>query len=195
MACLAMSLRNLTTDQFALLEFKDRILDPHHVLANNWTTSSSVCDWFGVSCGVNHRRVISLDLSKMSFIGTIPPHLGNLSFLVYLNMSSNDFHGHLPKELRQLRRLRLIDLRFNSLDGEIPSWFGNLHKVETLRIGNNFSGTIPPTLGNMSNLQILDFQSNQLFGSIPSTIYNISSLQTIALTFNRLSDSIKDRSM
>ncbi|XVF18708.1 hypothetical protein REPUB_Repub11eG0045900 [Reevesia pubescens] len=192
MACLAMTLRNLTTDQFALLEFKDRILDPHHVLTNNWMTSSSVCDWFGVSCGVNHRRVISLDLPNMNLTGTIPPHLGNLSFLVYLDMSSNNFHGHLPKEMGQLRRLRLIDLRSNSLDGEIPSWFGNLHKVETLRIGNNFTGTIPPTLSNMSNLQLLDLQRNQLFGSIPSTIYNISSLQKIGLTYNRLSGSLPD---
>ncbi|XVF18709.1 hypothetical protein REPUB_Repub11eG0046100 [Reevesia pubescens] len=192
MACVAMTLRNLTTDHFALLEFKDRILDPHHVLANNWTTSTSVCNWFGVSCGVNHRRVISLDLPNTSLTGTIPPQLGNLSFLVYLDMSSNDFHGHLPKELGQLRRLRLINLRFNSLDGEIPSWFGNLQKVETLRIGNNFTGTIPPTLGNMSNLQLLDLQSNQLFGSIPSTIYNISSLQKIGLTTNRLSGSLPD---
>ncbi|XVF23059.1 hypothetical protein REPUB_Repub13aG0005300 [Reevesia pubescens] len=192
MASVAMTMRNLTTDQFALLEFKARILDPHHVLANNWTTSTSVCDWFGVFCGVNHRRVISLDLPNMSFTGTIPPHLGNLSFLVYLNMNNNDFHGHLPKELGHLHRLRLIDLRSNNFDGEIPSWFGNLHKVETLRIGNNFTGTIPPTLGNMSNLQHLDLQSNQLFGSIPSIIYNISSLQRIALTTNRLSGSLSD---
>ncbi|XVF23055.1 hypothetical protein REPUB_Repub13aG0004900 [Reevesia pubescens] len=192
MASLAMTLRNLTTDQFVLLEFKDRILDPHHVLSNNWTTSISVCDWFGVSCGVNHRRIISLDLPNMSLTGTIPPHLGNLSFLVYLNMSRNNFHGHLPKELGQLHRLRFIDLRTNSFDGEIPSWFGNLHKVETLRIGNNFTGTIPPTLGNMSNLQFLDLQHNQLFGSIPSIIYNISSLQKIGLTDNRLSGSLPD---
>ncbi|XVF23058.1 hypothetical protein REPUB_Repub13aG0005200 [Reevesia pubescens] len=192
MASLAMTLRNLTTDQFVLLEFKDRILDPHHVLSNNWTTSISVCDWFGVSCGVNHRRVISLDLPNMSLTGTIPPHLGNLSFLVYLDMNNNNFHGHLPKELGQLHRLRLIDLRSNNLNGKIPSWFGNLHKVETLRIGNNFTGTIPPTLGNMSNLQLLDLQGNQLFGSIPSIIYNISSLQKIGLTYNRLSGSLPD---
>ncbi|XVF23056.1 hypothetical protein REPUB_Repub13aG0005000 [Reevesia pubescens] len=192
MASLAMTLRNLTTDQFALLEFKVSILDPHHVLANNWTTSTSVCNWFGVSCGVNHKRVMSLDLPNMSLTGTIPPYLGNLSFLVYLDMSSNNFHGHLPKELGQLHRLRFIDLRSNSLDGEIPSWFGKLHKVEKLGIGNNFSGTIPPTLGNMSNLQALDLQGNQLFGSIPSVIYNISSLQKIGLTANRLSGSLPD---
>ncbi|WRX26667.1 Leucine-rich repeat-containing N-terminal [Theobroma cacao] len=42
------AVRNLTTDQHALLEFKDQTIDPHNILANNWTNTQSVCNWVGV---------------------------------------------------------------------------------------------------------------------------------------------------
>ena len=118
----AMIVRNLTTYQYALLQFKQQIIDPHNILTNNWTTTTSVCNWIGVSCADKHRRVTALNLTNMDFTGTIPPHLGNLSFLVSLN-------GHLPTEMRQLNSLKHIELSSNFLSGEIPSWFGRLDKV------------------------------------------------------------------
>ncbi|XVF23454.1 hypothetical protein REPUB_Repub13aG0040200 [Reevesia pubescens] len=124
-----MIVRKLATDQHALLEFKHQIIDPHNILATNWTTSYSVCNWVGVSCAAKHSRVIALNLPNMDFSGTLPPYLGNLSFLVSLNLSSNNFHGQLPRKLGQLSRLKLIDLNFNFLNGEIPPWFGRLNKV------------------------------------------------------------------
>ncbi|XP_022718160.1 probable LRR receptor-like serine/threonine-protein kinase At3g47570 [Durio zibethinus] len=188
-----MTVRNLATDQFALLQFKDHILDPHNVLANNWTDSSSVCNWLGVSCGVRHGRVTSLTLPNMNFTGTIPPCLGNLSFLLYLNLSRNNFYGNLPQELGQLHRLRLFHLSFNRLNGAIPSWLGKLHRVEELRMrNNNFTGTIPQTLVNMSKLEILDLGTNQLSDQIPSFIFKISSLKKIYLQDNSLSGSLPD---
>ncbi|MFQ6641088.1 hypothetical protein Gotur_014652, partial [Gossypium turneri] len=59
-------IRNLNSDQFALFEFKDRIVDPQNVLANNWTNSTSVCKWVGVSCGIIHERVVALNLTNMN---------------------------------------------------------------------------------------------------------------------------------
>ncbi|XVF78750.1 hypothetical protein PTKIN_Ptkin14bG0160900 [Pterospermum kingtungense] len=168
MATLAMVARNLTTDQFALLQFRDHILDPHNVLTDNWTSSGYVCKWVGVSCGVNHERVTSLTLSNMNLTGTIPPHLGNLSFLLHLDLSSNNFYGHLPRELGQLRRLRFIDLGFNRLNGGIP---------QTL---------------DMPKLEIFSFSYNQLSGQIPFSVYNISSLKGFYLGSNSLSGSLPD---
>ncbi|KAL4334529.1 hypothetical protein GQ457_07G015140 [Hibiscus cannabinus] len=191
MVCFAISVRNLSTDQFALVQFKDHILDPENVLANSWKASTSVCKWVGVSCGVIHQRVAALNLTNLNLTGNIPPHLGNLSFLVSLDFSRNHFFGHLPEELGHLHRLRIVKLSFNDLNGEIPPWFGNLHRVKMLEMGsNNFTGTIPQTLVNMSNLEILNLGSNQLFGQVPSSIPNISSLKEIDFGDNSLSGSL-----
>ncbi|TYH74378.1 hypothetical protein ES332_D05G394800v1 [Gossypium tomentosum] len=189
--CLAMTVRNLNSDQFALLEFKDRIAGPQNVLANNWKASTSVCNWIGVSCGIFHKRVIALNLTSMNLRGTIPPHLGNLSFLLSLDLSSNHFYGHLPEELGQLHRLRILQLRYNRLNGEIPSWLGNLQRVRRLEMkNNNFTGTIPETLVNMYNLEILNLGFNQLSGQVPSSIFKISYLKIIDLSSNSLSGSL-----
>ncbi|XP_040948185.1 receptor kinase-like protein Xa21 isoform X2 [Gossypium hirsutum] len=189
--CWGMTVRNLNSDQFALLEFKDRIAGPQNVLANNWTASTSVCNWIGVSCGILHKRVIALNLTSMNLRGSIPPHLGNLSFLLSLDLSRNHFYGHLPKELGQLHRLRILRLSYNRLNGEIPSWLGNLQGVRRLRMkNNNFIGTILETLVNMSNLQILNLGFNQLSGQIPSSIFNSTTLEVIGLFDNKLEGQI-----
>jgi hypothetical protein len=78
---------NITTDQSALLALKDSIsYDPHNVLTNNWSTSTSVCNWIGITCGFCHHRITVLNLSYMGLVGTIPLYIGNLSFLVSLRV-------------------------------------------------------------------------------------------------------------
>ncbi|CAL5409404.1 unnamed protein product [Camellia sinensis] len=216
--CLAMNVPNSSiTDQFALLAFKFHITFniPHHILANNWSTATSVCDWIGVSCGKRHRRVTALNLPNMGLGGTIPPYIGNLSFLSYFNISNNTFHGHLPSEMARLHRLKVVDFRINNFSGGVPAWFGNLPKLQYLRLSNNsFTGSIPPTIGNISTLESLDLRfnflegrfleeignlpklkrlfmgSNNFSGSIPPTIFNISSLKLIDFTYNMLSGSL-----
>ncbi|KAK8492217.1 hypothetical protein V6N11_031206 [Hibiscus sabdariffa] len=129
---------NITTDQSTLLVFKSHITqDPHNLLATNWSTSISVCNWIGVTCGSKHRRVIALDLSSSDLTGTIPSQLGNLSFLSRLNIRDNSFHGSLPIELTHLYRLKYLNLGNNSFHGEIPPWFGYLAKLQSLFLDNN----------------------------------------------------------
>ncbi|XP_059436696.1 probable LRR receptor-like serine/threonine-protein kinase At3g47570 [Corylus avellana] len=148
----------------------------------------------------------------MGLAGTIPPHMGNLSFLVKLSVTNNSFHGSIPNELARLYLLELLDFGFNDLIGEIPSWMGLLSKLQYLFLhGNGFNGTIPPSLSNISSLEIIDLGYNQLSGEIPSEIgnlqnleifniennsfvgpipyeiFNISTLQSIAITLNKLS--------
>ena len=172
-ASLAMTtLSNLTTDQSALLAFKARVVDYRSVLTNNWSISYPICSWVGISCGSRHQRVTALNLSDMGLGGTIPLHLGNLSFLVSLDVAHNNFHGHLPNELGQLRRLRFIRFGFNKLSGSIPTWIGVLSKLQTLRLYNNsFTGPIPNSLLNLSKLEVFD------------AIYNVIDGTTTKMTF------------
>ncbi|KAB1228160.1 Receptor-like protein kinase [Morella rubra] len=124
----------------------------------------------------------------MGLAGTIPPHVGNLSFLVWVSAANNSFHGSVPNELTRLYRLKRLDLRFNSFNGEIPSSVGLLHRLQLLSLrGNSFTVPIPASLCNLSSLQEINLGSNKLTGFIPSSIFNLSSLQIIFVEVNSLS--------
>ncbi|KAL0426922.1 UNVERIFIED_CONTAM: putative LRR receptor-like serine/threonine-protein kinase [Sesamum latifolium] len=186
-AFLAMALINITTDESALLALKSRLTtDPSHILSRNWSDSTSVCSWIGVTCGSRHQRVTALDISTMGLTGNLPPDMGNLTFLVSLNLSSNSFHGSLPQELAQLRRLEVIDFRFNDFTGDVPSWFGFLAQLQFLSLRNNsFSGFGPTSIANMSNLGTLDLSYNSLQGKLPDEIGNLHNLKKLSLQFNK----------
>ncbi|KAB2627434.1 receptor-like protein kinase 2 [Pyrus ussuriensis x Pyrus communis] len=178
---------NISTDQSALLAFKSHIIsDPQNNLTANWSTSNyDICNWVGVSCNVRHHRVTALNLSYMGLTGTIPPHLGNLSFLVELEVRNNSLGGTLPPELSHLRTLKLISLRFNDFNGTIPSRFGSLSKLQTFDLyGNQISVSIPNDIFNLSALQVLNLRDNELSGSIAREIGNLTMLKRVFLDFN-----------
>ncbi|KAE8681125.1 putative Leucine-rich repeat protein kinase family protein [Hibiscus syriacus] len=187
---------DITTDRLALLELKANIEDPRNHLATNWSISASVCDWIGVTCGSKHPRVTSLVLSNMCLTGTIPPHLGNLSFLARLDIENNGFQGTLPMELANLHRLNISALVRTTSVGKslhvvIPSSLCYLPKLEILDFHqNNLKGQIPEEIGNLPSLKALYLQNNQISGSIPSSIFNISSLQDVEFKSNYLISSI-----
>ncbi|KAL5560643.1 hypothetical protein UlMin_036854 [Ulmus minor] len=139
----SLTITNITTDQSALLALKASITDdPQNILASNWSTSNPVCNWVGVTCGVHHQRVTVLNVSYFGLTGTIPPPIGNLSFLTNLVITSNSFYGSLPIELTHLRRLKSIDFGYNNFTGEIPSWIWSFSELESLNLfGNQFSGS------------------------------------------------------
>ena len=164
LSCLAISRKNITIDESALLAFKSSItLDPYLML-NNWSTSSSsssLCNWVGVTCDGLHGRVKALNLSNMGLIGTISPHVGNLSFLVEFDLRNNSFNGQLPEELFQLHRLRLLNLSHNKFAGSIPQSVSNLLKLAYLDCKSNFiKGVIPPIIGQLRLLKLLHFRDN-----------------------------------
>ncbi|CAI8608356.1 unnamed protein product [Vicia faba] len=192
MVCLAMNTKNITTDEFSLLQFKSLItLDPYDILANNWSTSSSSCSWVGVTCDKKHNRVQTLNLKNMGLRGTLSPNIGNLSFLVILDLSGNSFGGQFPKETLSLRRLRVLDFSYNEFVGEIPKELGKLQELQHLYIGiNSFTGSIPSMIGQLRRLQVLDTSYNKFSGPIPQQILNLSSLQQIYLSSNFFSGNI-----
>ncbi|KAK4717714.1 hypothetical protein R3W88_016052 [Solanum pinnatisectum] len=117
-------LANISTDQAALLALKSHISShSNNILQRNWSSFIPVCSWIGVTCSSRHHRVTVLDISSMQLHGTIPPHIGNLSFLVSLDISDNTFHGDLAVELAHLQRLKVINVTSNNFTGAIPSFF------------------------------------------------------------------------
>jgi LRR receptor-like serine/threonine-protein kinase FLS2 len=181
---------NISSDQLALLALKASITyDPHNVLTNNWSTSTSVCNWIGITCGFRHHRVTALKLSYMGLVGTIPPHIENLSFLVSLSVRNNSFHGSLPNELSHLYRLQHLSIAFNNFSGEIPSWMGLLSKLQFLSLaGNSFTGGISPSLCNISSLEKICFRDNKLSGSI--SLFKCKRLQYLSLGYNYFIGSV-----
>ncbi|XP_070019624.1 LRR receptor-like serine/threonine-protein kinase FLS2 [Nicotiana sylvestris] len=120
----------------------------------------------------------------MGFTGTIPPQLGNLSFLISLDLSYNNFQGELPPEFTRLEKLRAVDLSFN-FTREIPKFLGDLQDLQIFTIENNsFSWFIPYSISNMKNLGFLNLRNmtneNQTNGSVAGTVAAVTSRSTPA---------------
>lgn len=107
---------NNETDVEALLSIKKSIHnDPLGALASWNETATHFCKWKGVSCSKRHQnRVISLSLRSLRLVGTLSPHVGNLSFLKILDLKNNTFQGPIPQEIGRLRRLQVIEFSNNS---------------------------------------------------------------------------------
>ena len=91
-----------------------------------WLSSSSPCEWHGISCKRGH--VVSISLLSNQLTGPVPPELGSLG------------------------DLRILELSYNQLTGTIPPELGNLGALEVLLLHDNqLTGTIPPPLKRLCN--------------------------------------------
>nr|GMD26064.1 probable LRR receptor-like serine/threonine-protein kinase At3g47570 [Ipomoea batatas] len=205
------------TDRIALLEFKHRISSDD--LLNSWNDSVHHCGWPGVRCGRRHPRVVALRLPNKGLVGTISPHIGNLTFLRLLHLHSNMFQGEIPGEVGGLFRLRYLYLSKNALTGELvavnlsnclqlrglyfaqnglqgnlPTAFqflANSKKLQEISLDSNrLTGGIPPTFGNFSSLRMLSLEMNHLEGRIPPEITRCSGLNFLSLGVNNLTGTL-----
>lgn len=200
-------LLGLTSDKLSLLALKSRITittntstsanDDSFTPLSDWSAASSntssVCSWVGVRCGLRHRRVVAVDISNMGVGGTIPPEIGNLSFLASLRIGMNSFSGELPKEMAHLHRLKILDLSNNNFGGHIPDYFfQNLTMLQELYLDvNAFNGTIPAPIFNISTLQIIHLRNNSLWGRLPDGMCLMSGrLTSLELSNNMLTGTL-----
>ncbi|XP_026423262.1 probable LRR receptor-like serine/threonine-protein kinase At3g47570 [Papaver somniferum] len=187
---------NRSSDGLALLAFKNEITqDPLGVLRswNNINKSLHFCEWRGVTCSRRHHsRVTMIDLRSQKLVGSISPHIGNLSFLKVLYLHNNNLNGKIPQQIGRLFRLTQLVLTNNSLGGEIPHNISRCSKLRYISLsGNNLSGSIPTWLGSLPNLQMIWMSYNNLSGEIPASLGNLSStLTTLALFYNNLEGRI-----
>ncbi|KAB1224325.1 hypothetical protein CJ030_MR2G025971 [Morella rubra] len=203
------------TDRLALLDFKNQISqDPLHIMSS-WNDSIHFCNWLGVTCSPSSKRVMVLNLEARKLAGSVPPSVGNLTYLTGINLRRNSFYGEIPQEMGLLRHLQHLNLSFNSFGGKlpanlsqctelrllhvdanklivrIPDQFSSLSKLTHLNLAvNNFTGTIPTWIGNFSSLCFLDLQVNNFQGSIPNELGRLSGLGFFQLYGNNLSGTI-----
>ncbi|KAK2966438.1 hypothetical protein RJ640_002753 [Escallonia rubra] len=177
---------NITSDEHALLSLKASI-------TTGWSSSlTHVCNWTGVICN-RHGRVAALELSNMRLLGTIPPSMGNLSFLVSLDFSNNNFSGSIPKEMTHLRRIKEINLSFNDFSN-IPAAIFNISTLQMLSVvSNQLSGILPLYAGHqLANLKELFLGYNSLSGNLLDSISNASKLTHLDLFANNFSGIVPD---
>ena len=120
------------TDRLALLAFKDAISDDPNEVLSAWNDSLHFCMWGGVTCSKRHpQRVVALNLGEMGLVGSLPPHIANLSFLKLINLTINSFKGQISHEIGRLHRLQYLSLQSNSFDGNIPK---NITRCSELQV-------------------------------------------------------------
>ncbi|KAL4576228.1 hypothetical protein LXL04_012319 [Taraxacum kok-saghyz] len=178
------------TDYQALMQFKSLVRNEG---LRSWNSSFHHCDWSGVSCGKQHRRVTALRLKSQGLEGSLSPHVGNLSFLRYFSLADNNFQGSIPQELGRLSRLRLVNLTFNKFNGVIPSNLSRCSNLEELDLShNNLVGSIPKEISFLSKLGFFNLSTNILTGGIPLFLGNLTSMKVFSAMENPFGGSIPD---
>ncbi|XP_028103347.1 probable LRR receptor-like serine/threonine-protein kinase At3g47570 [Camellia sinensis] len=179
---------NNETDRVALLAFKAAIVEDPFGALTSWNHSLHYCHWNGILCSRRHPdRVIRITLTSQGLVGSLSPHVGNLSFLKSIVLSNNSFHGLIPQEMGRLFRLQAIELSNNSFGGAIPTNLSRCSSLESLNlINNNLTGNILVELGSLSKLRALGLSKNKLSGTIPPAIGNLSSLTVLSLAYCNL---------
>jgi len=115
--------------------------------ASNWLSTTSECDWAGITC--RSGVVVEIDLSMQSLAGKMPDEISKFSSLVKLDLFSN------------------------KLTGSIPLTYGKLSELSHLDLGTNLlTGTIPDIFYSMEDLVKAYFDANYLVGDTPKSICN-----------------------
>ncbi|KAL8457332.1 hypothetical protein ACS0TY_034436 [Phlomoides rotata] len=158
----------LSPDGIALLEVKTSLNDSKNYLSNWKDTDEFPCEWTGVSCSPQEKRVVSVNLPYMQLGGIIPPSICKLNKLQRLALHQNSLHGLIPNEIAGCSDLRALYLRANYLQGGIPSTIANLSQLTILDLSSNtLKGAIPSSLGRLTRLAYLNLSANFLSGEIP----------------------------
>lgn len=136
--------------------------EAERVTRSLYTTVPNWCSFYGVSC--TSASIVSIDISSLGLVGTLPSSIGDLHSLTAFDVSTN------------------------TLSGTIPSSIGDWNNaIATIKMHDNlFTGSIPSSVGTLRRLVYLDLSVNSLFGTIPSSFSALNALTTLNLATNFL---------
>ena len=145
----------LVSDCEVLLDVRDTLSGTGRTL--NWSLSTPITNWDGVTVAGSPARVTGLSLatpviSHDDLTGTIPGEFGDLSNLTTLDLRDNGLTGAIPAELGDLSNLTGLYLSGNQLTGDIPEELGDLIGLTHLYLANDgLTGCIRSGLRNVRN--------------------------------------------
>ena len=178
----------LVSDCNALLAARDALAGSATL---NWSASTPIVNWDGVTVDGTPLRVARLDLFESQLTGAIPSELRSLDRLQVLHLGGNELTGPVPAWLGEMDNLLALILWGNHLAGEIPSDLSRLHNLQILSIsGKQLTGVMPAWLGGLNGLLRLYVYDSQLSGPVPSSLANLSNLRRLSLWGNKLTGPV-----
>ena len=134
----------------------------------NWSASTPIKDWDGVTVGGTRPRVVGLSVNSRGLDGTIPAELGDLTGLQRLHLFENRLTGPIPAALGKLADLQSLNVGENRLTGQVPLDLARLANLRSLDLSDNeLTGVIPSQFGDLDNLVEVDLAGNDLRGCAP----------------------------
>ena len=124
----------LVSDCEALLAARDTLAGTGDL---NWSAAKAMDTWDGIMLSGSPIRVTEIDLDFNDLSGTIPPELGDLTYLEELDLGYNDLSGEIPPELGNLAHLEYLYLNSNELSGAIPPELDNTNLYILYLNGNH----------------------------------------------------------
>ena len=109
----------LVSDCEALLDARDVLVGLGGPL--NWSASTPIAQWDGVTVDGTSMRVTTLNLRKMRLKGMISSDLSRVTALKELYLQDNHLTGPIPSELGSMTALTHLYADNNDLSGAIPS--------------------------------------------------------------------------
>ncbi|KAJ6418884.1 hypothetical protein OIU84_002121 [Salix udensis] len=212
----ASSPASLPSSAIDLLKFQDS-LPLHSQKLLPWNqSSSSPCQWPGVSCYPNKsfqvkalnlsgyglsgsipadvfksKKLVQLDLGYNSLSGSIPPEVSFCTNLEYLGLYNNYLSGEVPSEIFSLPKLNSLYLNTNNLTGLLPDFLPSCAISDLWIHENAFSGSFPFTLSNCQNLTVFIASQNNFEGVIAPEIFKgLLQLEVLYLDGNKLEGEI-----
>ena len=163
-------------------------------LIDDWSTSTAIGSWDGITIATN--RVSQIELGAATPLdGMVPNTIGDLTELTSILLGSvpnaAQLTGPIPASIGSLTKLTYLDIGINDLSGPIPASIGNLPNLTTILLDDNLlSGPIPTSLGNLTKLGIVWLNDNRLSGPIPNRLDSLTNITSLRLYNNQLSGCV-----